>query len=122
MNLQAKQNLIRSYRIYPVLLSIPFAFAPRRSMSTRAASSSCSTFAAALPRAQGPLAVSGASGHLGLLVVRELLDTFHVPPGDLVAVTRSPQKLAAFAERGVDVRTSARARRSCAPSPGARAR
>jgi NAD(P)H dehydrogenase (quinone) len=48
-------------------------------------------------------AVTGATGHLGRLVVEELLSR-GVPAADLVAVVRTPSKAADLAERGVQVR------------------
>ncbi|MGY1814366.1 NAD(P)H-binding protein [Blastococcus sp. SYSU D00820] len=48
-------------------------------------------------------AVTGATGQLGSRVVEELLAR-GVPAGDVVAVVRTPQKAAALAERGVQVR------------------
>jgi NAD(P)H dehydrogenase (quinone) len=48
-------------------------------------------------------AVTGATGHLGRLVVEELLSR-GVPAADLVAVVRTPGKAADLAERGVQVR------------------
>ena len=50
------------------------------------------------------LLVSGAAGHLGQLVVNHLLESRKVSPGDLIAGTRNPQKLAALAAKGVVVR------------------
>jgi NAD(P)H dehydrogenase (quinone) len=49
------------------------------------------------------ITVTGASGHLGRLVVDDLLAR-GVPAGDIVAVVRSPEKVADLAERGVQVR------------------
>ena len=49
------------------------------------------------------ISVTGASGHLGRLVVTGLLDA-GVPAGEVVAVVRSPEKAADLAERGVQVR------------------
>ncbi len=49
------------------------------------------------------ITVTGASGHLGRLVVDDLL-TRGVPAGDIVAVVRDPAKVADLAERGVQVR------------------
>ena len=49
------------------------------------------------------IAVTGATGHLGRLAVEDLLAR-GVPPADLVAVVRSPEKAADLAERGVQVR------------------
>jgi len=48
-------------------------------------------------------AVTGATGHLGALVVEALLER-GVPASDVVAVARTPQKAAALADRGVTVR------------------
>ncbi|MFQ6326574.1 SDR family oxidoreductase [Nocardia sp. CWNU-33] len=47
------------------------------------------------------VAVTGASGHLGRLVVEALLRDGSTP---VVAIVRDPQKIADLAERGVDVR------------------
>lgn len=49
------------------------------------------------------VAVTGASGHLGRLVIRALLDR-GVPAGDIVAAVRSPEKVADLAALGVRVR------------------
>jgi NAD(P)H dehydrogenase (quinone) len=49
------------------------------------------------------IAVTGATGHLGHLVVTGLLDA-GVPAGEVVAVVRSPEKAADLADRGVQVR------------------
>lgn len=48
-------------------------------------------------------AVTGATGHLGRLVIDELL-TRGVPAGDVVAVVRTPSKASDLADRGVQVR------------------
>ncbi|WP_199444119.1 SDR family oxidoreductase [Umezawaea beigongshangensis] len=50
-------------------------------------------------------AVTGASGHLGRLVVEELLAR-GVAAADVVAIVRTPDKVADLAERGVRVRTA----------------
>jgi NAD(P)H dehydrogenase (quinone) len=50
------------------------------------------------------LLVSGASGALAQLVIRNLLDVHGVAPERIIAVTRSPRKLAPLAERGIAVR------------------
>jgi NAD(P)H dehydrogenase (quinone) len=50
-------------------------------------------------------AVTGASGHLGRLAVRELLARA-VPASDVVALVRTLGKAADLAERGVQVRTA----------------
>lgn len=49
-------------------------------------------------------AVTGASGHLGRLAVEQLLDR-GIAPSDVVAIVRTPAKVADLAERGVQVRT-----------------
>lgn len=49
------------------------------------------------------IAVTGATGHLGRLVVDELLER-GVESSTLAALARSPEKAAAIAERGVQVR------------------
>ena len=49
------------------------------------------------------IAVTGASGHLGRLVIEALLAE-NLPANKIVAVVRDPQKIADFAERGVEVR------------------
>jgi NAD(P)H dehydrogenase (quinone) len=49
------------------------------------------------------ITVTGASGRLGRLVVAGLLDA-GVPAAEVVAVVRSPEKVADLAERGVQVR------------------
>jgi len=48
------------------------------------------------------IAVTGASGQLGSLVLEGLLEV--VQPDQLIAVVRSPEKAARFASRGVQVR------------------
>lgn len=50
------------------------------------------------------IAITGASGKLGSLTVRFLLD--HTDPGQIVAVARSPEKCTDLAECGVLVRRS----------------
>jgi NAD(P)H dehydrogenase (quinone) len=49
------------------------------------------------------IAVTGATGHLGRLVVTGLLDA-GVPAAEVVAVVRTPDKAADLADRGVQVR------------------
>ena len=51
------------------------------------------------------IAVTGATGHLGALVIDHLLET--TAPADVVAVVRDPAKSAALADRGVTVRPAA---------------
>jgi NAD(P)H dehydrogenase (quinone) len=53
--------------------------------------------------AQDKIIVSGASGQLGGLVVEELLAR-KVPPQNLILVTRTPDGLKHYAERGASVR------------------
>jgi NAD(P)H dehydrogenase (quinone) len=55
----------------------------------------------ASPRNPSPLLVTGASGHLGRQVLDELLAR---GAGPLIATTRKPESLAAYAARGVEVR------------------
>lgn len=50
------------------------------------------------------LLVTGASGHFGQRVLHHLLDTLHVEPARIVAASRQPERLAAFAARGVATR------------------
>ncbi|WP_239308802.1 MULTISPECIES: SDR family oxidoreductase [unclassified Frankia] len=49
------------------------------------------------------ITVTGATGHLGRLVIEELLER-GVPAGDVVAAVRGPEKAADLAARGVQVR------------------
>jgi len=49
------------------------------------------------------IGVTGASGQLGMGVVRHLLT--RTSASDIVAITRSPEKLAVFSSQGVNVRT-----------------
>ncbi len=49
------------------------------------------------------IAVTGATGHLGRLVIRDLLNR-NVAPSDIVAVVRSPEKASELAARGVEIR------------------
>jgi len=48
--------------------------------------------------------VTGASGQLGGLVIKHLLETQKVAASDIIAATRDPAKLSALAETGVEVR------------------
>lgn len=54
----------------------------------------------------GPLLVTGAAGHLGQRVLHHLVDTLRVPPEQIIATTRDPARLAAWAARGVTVRAA----------------
>ena len=50
------------------------------------------------------IVITGASGHLGRAVAERLLTDHGVTAGDLVLVTRSPDKLTDVAARGAQVR------------------
>lgn len=50
------------------------------------------------------LLITGASGQLGRLVLDELLASGKVAPANILATTRDPAKLGAYAARGVTVR------------------
>lgn len=50
------------------------------------------------------LLVTGAGGQFGQRVLAHLLDTLQLPPARIVAMTRRPETLGAWAARGVDVR------------------
>lgn len=50
--------------------------------------------------------VTGAAGQLGRLVLDALLASGKVAPADIVAASRDPGKLAAYAEQGVTLRTA----------------
>ena len=50
------------------------------------------------------IGIVGASGKLGRLVLDHLMDL--APAEDIIAITRTPETLAAYAERGIDVRTA----------------
>jgi NAD(P)H dehydrogenase (quinone) len=50
------------------------------------------------------LLVTGAGGQLGQRVLMHLLDTLQLPPARIVALTRRPGTLSAWAARGVEVR------------------
>jgi NAD(P)H dehydrogenase (quinone) len=52
------------------------------------------------------LLVTGASGQLGRLVLDHLLDTLEVVPSRIIATTRDPASLGAYAARGVTVRAA----------------
>jgi NAD(P)H dehydrogenase (quinone) len=59
-----------------------------------------------LMKTNGPLLVTGASGHLGRRVVELLLASEQTQGRKIVATTRTPDKLADLAARGVDVRAA----------------
>jgi NAD(P)H dehydrogenase (quinone) len=50
------------------------------------------------------LLVTGAAGQLGQRVIHHLLETYKVAPGRIIAATRSPEKLAELAAKGVITR------------------
>ncbi|WP_420418887.1 SDR family oxidoreductase [Pacificispira sp.] len=50
------------------------------------------------------LLVTGASGRLGQAVIRHLLDTLSVDPARIVAASRTPEKQATMAEKGIETR------------------
>jgi NAD(P)H dehydrogenase (quinone) len=52
------------------------------------------------------LLITGASGHLGQRVLHHLLTTLGVPASRIIATTRRPESLSAWAARGVTVRAS----------------
>lgn len=58
---------------------------------------------AAAANAGGTLVISGAGGQLGAEVTRVLLQR-GVPPAQLILVTRTPDRLGEFAQRGVAIR------------------
>lgn len=48
--------------------------------------------------------ISGASGKLGSLVIKHLLESQGVAPGDIIAASREPSKLADLAAKGIETR------------------
>lgn len=48
--------------------------------------------------------VTGAAGQLGQLVIRHLIENYKVAPATIIAATRSPEKLAILAAKGVVTR------------------
>ncbi|WP_407070403.1 SDR family oxidoreductase [Neorhizobium alkalisoli] len=52
------------------------------------------------------LLVTGAAGQLGRAVLHHLVQTSKVAPGDIVAASRDPQKLAEFAAAGIETRAA----------------
>ena len=53
-----------------------------------------------------PLLVTGAAGHFGQRVLHFLVETLGVAPASIIATTRKPEKLSAWSDRGVTVRTA----------------
>ncbi len=51
-----------------------------------------------------PLAITGASGQLGRLVISSLLTEQGVPAAQIIALTRHPEKLKELADQGIQVR------------------
>lgn len=51
-----------------------------------------------------PLAITGASGQLGRLVISSLLTEQGVPADQIIALTRHPEKLKELADQGIQVR------------------
>jgi NAD(P)H dehydrogenase (quinone) len=54
--------------------------------------------------AEFPVLVAGASGHFGRRLVTHLLDTHEVAGEDIIATTRTPERVSDLAARGVAVR------------------
>jgi len=52
------------------------------------------------------LLVTGAAGQLGRAVLHHLLETSKVAPGNIVAVSRNPEKLSEFADKGIETRAA----------------
>lgn len=52
----------------------------------------------------GKILVTGASGNLGGAVINHLLSTYGVPAGQLIAASRSTEKLQDLAKQGVELR------------------
>ncbi len=50
--------------------------------------------------------VTGASGHLGQLVITNLLEIHKIPASKIIATTRKPETLAALKAKGVNVRAA----------------
>src|SRR5215207_6152497 len=48
--------------------------------------------------------VTGAAGQLGQRVIHHLIETYKVAPGNIVAATRSPEKLSELEKKGVVTR------------------
>ena len=54
----------------------------------------------------GKILVTGASGHLGSLVIKHLLETEKVAASDIIAASRNIEKLASLGEKGVELRSA----------------
>lgn len=52
----------------------------------------------------GKILVTGASGKLGGLVIKHLLETEKLAPGEIVAASRNPEKLADLKAKGIETR------------------
>ncbi|WJR66427.1 SDR family oxidoreductase [Neorhizobium sp. CSC1952] len=52
------------------------------------------------------LLVTGAAGQLGRAVLHHLLETSKVAPGNIVAVSRNPEKLSEFADKSIETRAA----------------
>lgn len=52
----------------------------------------------------GKLLVTGASGHFGKLVLKHLVTTLNIPASRIVAASRSVEKLANWAQQGIETR------------------
>jgi len=52
------------------------------------------------------LLVTGASGHFGQRVLHHLLSTLKVPANNIIATSRTPDKLTSWAAQGVTVRAA----------------
>ncbi len=48
--------------------------------------------------------VTGASGQFGQLVLQHLTETLSIPTSRIVAASRNPEKLATWADKGVQTR------------------
>lgn len=50
--------------------------------------------------------ISGASGHLGSLVIKHLIESQGIAAADIIATSRDPSKLSALAAKGVETRAA----------------
>ena len=84
------------------------AHGPTSVPDAQAESATCAAHSVSDPVTDGAfvltIVITGASGHLGRAVAERLLTDHGVTPGDLVLVTRSPDKLTDVAARGAQVR------------------